>query len=88
MTSAKNKDGRAMKVTIMEALHLKHLNPQNPPKTSLVECDEVPLLENFEISSNHIFHVAGKIQGSAGPGGLDVLTGRILYFTTEHTVKD
>ena len=71
MTTVKCKDGRTTKVTVMEALRLKHPNPQNPLKTSLMECDELPLLENIEITSNHILHVAGKIRGSAGPGSLD-----------------
>ena len=71
LTEIKNKKGSMRRISVVEALHLKHPNPQNPSRTSLVERDELPFLDDIEITSNHILHIAGKIQGGAGPGGSD-----------------
>ena len=71
VTEIRCEDGSMKKVTVMEALHQKHPNPQNPFRSSLVKCAELPFLGNLDITSNHILHIAGRIQGSAGPGGLD-----------------
>ena len=59
------------KVTVVTALHQKHPKPQNPFRSSLVNFTELAFLGDLDITSNHILHIAGRIQGNAGPGRVD-----------------
>ena len=58
---------------VFDALRKKHPDPVTPPSSMLIECDDLPCLEEVEVTSGHILHVAKSIQGSAGPGCSDSL---------------
>ena len=60
-------------LTVMDVLRSKHPNSCVPTKNTLIKCDNLPYLEELEITSNHVEIVARKIQGGAGPGGCDAL---------------
>ena len=57
--------------TVLDVLHLKHLDPCIPSSTSFLHCDVLPQFEDMEIISCHVLLSAHRIQGSAGPGGCD-----------------
>ena len=52
-------------------MHKKHPDPQIPPKSALLVSEQLPMLEDVEITGAHILKVARTIQGGVGPGGSD-----------------
>ena len=58
--------------TVLDVLHLKHPDPGIPPASILPSFDNLPYLEDVEITGAHIQSVACHLQGGAGPGGCDV----------------
>lgn len=49
----------------------KHPDPTVPPRSALIESNNLPALENVEVTGNIIQRVGSAIQGSAGPCGCD-----------------
>ena len=58
-------------MSVVDALQLKHPEPQIPPESVLPCCDGLPYLEDSEITAAHVRTVACRLQGGAGPGGCD-----------------
>jgi hypothetical protein len=58
-------------ISVVEALKSKHPDALMPHSSSLLKSNQLPLLEDIEVTGAHIGAVARKIQGSAGPGGCD-----------------
>ena len=58
-------------MTVFDALSLKHPDPCVPPDWAIPSMDNLPFLEDSEITGSHILSVAHQIQGGAGPGGCD-----------------
>ena len=50
---------------------MKHPDSKIPPNSAILKGDTLPTFEDIEITGGYIQHVAGQIQGSAGPGGCD-----------------
>ena len=50
----------------------KHPDPKIPPKSALLICDDLPSLEDVEVTGGQVLYVARLIRGGAGPGGCDV----------------
>ena len=66
-----NEHGNLSKSSVYEVLNRKHPDSQFPPKSAFLRCDELPRVEDVEVSGSYIMCVAQSIQGSAGPGGCD-----------------
>ena len=62
---------KCLKLSVHEVLNRKHPDPQVPPKSAFLSWYELPKLEDVEVSSGQIMHVAQSIQGGADPGGCD-----------------
>ncbi len=58
-------------ITVLEALKTKHPTLHPPHSSTLIHADDLPEMENVEITNTHIQIIAKRIQGSAGPGGCD-----------------
>jgi len=58
-------------MSAVDALLLKHPEPQLPPESALPCCDNLPYLEESDIIAAHVWTVACHLQGGAGPGGCD-----------------
>ena len=58
-------------MSVVDALQLKHPEPRIPPESALPCCDDLPYLENSEITAAHVQTVTCRLQGGAGPGGCD-----------------
>ena len=58
-------------MSVVDALRLKHPEPQIPPESVLPCCDSLSYLEDSEITAAHVQTVAYHLQGGAGPGGCD-----------------
>ena len=43
---------------VFDALRKKHPEPVTPLSSVLIECDDLPCLEEVEVTSGHILHVA------------------------------
>uniref|UniRef100_A0A1X7UCH9 Reverse transcriptase domain-containing protein n=1 Tax=Amphimedon queenslandica TaxID=400682 RepID=A0A1X7UCH9_AMPQE len=67
----RNSEGIIQKVSVINVLSDKHPDPVIPSQSSLVECDNLPVLENVAITGDVIQKMGSAIQGSAGPGGCD-----------------
>ena len=59
------------RVSVLELLRRKHPDPIVPPRSALIESNNLPALETVEITGNIIQFVGSVIQGSAGPCGCD-----------------
>ena len=70
-TEIQGPQGDIIKVSVLEALKMKHPDSKIPPNSAILKYDTLPLFEDVEITGGHIQYVASKIQGSAGPGGCD-----------------
>ena len=57
--------------TVLDALRLKHPDPSVPPTSVLPSFDNLPYLEDVEITGAHIQSVAHQFQSGVGPGGCD-----------------
>ena len=57
--------------TVLDVLRLKHPDPSIPPASILPSFDNLPYLEDVEVTGAHIQSVACHLQGGAGPGGCD-----------------
>ena len=57
--------------TVLDMLHLKHPDPSIAPASILPSFDNLPYLEDVEITGAHIQSVACQLQGGAGPGVCD-----------------
>ena len=57
--------------TVLDVLHQRHPAPSPPTLSSLLRCDNLPLLEDVELTGSHILYLARTIQGGAGPGRCD-----------------
>ena len=71
MVPTKNKEGSVVQTPVIDVLHKKHPDPRIPPKSALLVSEQLPMLEDVEITGAHILKVARTIQGGAGPGGSD-----------------
>jgi len=59
-------------VSVVDALLLKHPEPQFPPESALPCFDSLPYLEESEITAAHVQTVvACCLKGRAGTGGCD-----------------
>ena len=58
-------------MTVMEALKLKHPEPQYPPESALIKRDTLPPRMDLMVTGAHVHSAASRIQGSAGPSGTD-----------------
>ena len=58
-------------MTVFDALVLKHPDPCVTPDYALPSLDNLPFLEDSEITGSHILSVAHRLQAGAGPGGCD-----------------
>ena len=56
---------------VLNVLCLKHPDPSIPPASILPSFDNLPYLEDVEITGARIQCVTCHLQGSAGPGGCD-----------------
>ena len=72
--------------TVLDVLHQKHPAPSPPTPSSLLRCDNLPLLEDVELTGSHILYSARTIQGGAGPGGAMRATGVMLCYAMVPTV--
>ena len=57
--------------TVLEVLKLKHPDQADPHSDAFIQCDELPTLTDITITESHIYKVAHKLSGSAGPSGID-----------------
>ena len=64
-------DGSTTSMSVLDVLKSKHPNPRPPHTFSLLDADELPHLEDIEITGAIIHKVVFGIQGGAGPGGAD-----------------
>ena len=64
-------DGTATSMSVLDVLKSKHPNPHPLHTFSLLNVDELPHLEDIEITGAIIHKVIFGIQGGAGPGGAD-----------------
>lgn len=69
VTEIKIQDGSLSSMSVLEVLKLKHSEPQCPPASALIKCDNLPSRMNLIITGSHIHYVASRIQGSAGRTG-------------------
>ena len=67
----KDSNGSCSRMSVLDALRLKHPDPVTPSKSALIPCSELPIFQDVEITGSHIVRVARSIQGGAGPGGCD-----------------
>jgi len=58
-------------MTVLDALGLKHPDPCVLPNYAPPSMDNLPFLEDSEITRSHILSVVHQLQGGAGPGGCD-----------------
>lgn len=63
--------GKKQSVPVTEALKQKHPHSHPPHSSTLLEPSSLPLLEDIEVTGNHVSLIAHCIKGSAGPGGCD-----------------
>ena len=56
--------------TVMEVLLSKHPDQITPDEEAFVECEELPIFLDVEITSSHVEHIAHRLSGGAGPSGL------------------
>ena len=66
MTQVKSRDGSLSNMSVLDALKLKHPDPQSPPHSTLLKCDTLPPRLDIEATGAHIHYTASHIQGSAG----------------------
>ena len=71
MTQVKAQDGTLTSMSVLEALRLKHPEPQSPSLSTLLKCDTLPPRLDVEATGAQIHYAASRIQGSAGPSGTD-----------------
>ena len=64
-------DDQEQSFSVVEALKMKHPSSKPPYPSTLLLHDHLPDLEELDITGGHIYHVAHRIQGSAGPGECD-----------------
>jgi len=57
--------------TVFEVLQEKHPEQQPADPSAFLECDNLPVLEEVDITAAHIETVARRLRGSAGPSGTD-----------------
>ena len=69
-SEAYSKQG-ALGKTVFEVLQDKHPEQRAPDRSAFLSCDELPPLEQVDVTSSHIEHVARSLRGSAGPSGTD-----------------
>jgi len=62
--------GKPQGKTVMEVLLSKHPDQINPDEEAFVECEELPIFLDVEITSSHVVRVAHRLSGGAGPSGL------------------
>ena len=67
---AQGKDGGLQK-TVFDILQEKHPPQKHADPRAFIQCEELPLLEDVDITSSHIEQVARRLFGSAGPSGTD-----------------
>lgn len=71
-------NGQEKLINVIEALKMKHPSPRLPHSLALLPPDNLPALEDLDITGGHVHHVAHRIQGSAGLVDATHLTGKIL----------
>ena len=64
--------------TVLDVLRLKHPDPSIPPASVLPSFDNLPYLEDVEITGAHIQSVACQLQGVVVQVDVKLLTGKIF----------
>ena len=57
--------------TVLDVLQEKHPPQKEADPRAFAQCDDLPLLEDVDITSSHVEQVARRLFGSAGPSGTD-----------------
>jgi hypothetical protein len=71
LVDIKDTNGTTSKVTVLQALKMKHPEPHSPPLSTLLSTNSFPPRYDLGITGAHIQHITSHIQGSAGPSGTD-----------------
>eukprot|EP00957_Ditylum_brightwellii_P043810 3322308-Ditylum_brightwellii.AAC.2 len=61
-------------LTVGEVLLSKHPDPTPPPKSAFKTYEDLPALINLAITAVTVMHIASRMQGSAGPGGVEAVS--------------
>ena len=88
LIETKDVQGNMSMLSILEILHQKHLDLRLPTRLALLSCDDLPSLEEVEISGGHIMHVAQLMQGGTNLEFKMLVTGRIHLFAMALIVGD
>ena len=59
--------------TVLDVLKEKYPKPAHAREEAFLQCDELPLSMDVDVTGGHVEKVAWKIQGGAGPGGITAL---------------
>eukprot|EP00957_Ditylum_brightwellii_P203185 15333566-Ditylum_brightwellii.AAC.2 len=61
-------------LTVKEVLLSKHSNPTLPQESAFDKYEELPALIDLDITAGTVKHIASRIQGSAGLGGVEAVS--------------
>ena len=73
LVEVKDKHGKVLQSSVWDVLCQKHPDPKIPLKSALLSCDDLPSLEDVEVTGGQVLYVARLIRGGAGPGGCDAI---------------
>eukprot|EP00957_Ditylum_brightwellii_P201833 15327426-Ditylum_brightwellii.AAC.1 len=61
-------------LAVKEVLLSKHPDPTPPPESAFDKYKELPALIDLDITASTVQHIASRLQGSAGPGGVEAVS--------------
>ena len=73
--------------TVIRVLQAKHSSQANANPDAFIECSELPVLIDIDVTADHVLKVTSSLSGGTGLNGLDALQWHQLFLRQGGAIK-